>query len=184
MKNVDKLLVMLDFLREEEISTKNMKASYDDERDILTLENNYTLGDSNVLESVTVRLNEEKNSVVIKKDTRVEHDFHTIGNDHMTNYEIYKVDSVQHLIEYNAIDDRIYVSRASVSQSMKEDTLGGGAGLIVDVNSISDLTNEDKSGWFQGRYKVEEESYSIPAGYKITDGVPSVKKEQLQKVKK
>ena len=100
MLKIDNLLVMMEFLKEEEISTKKMKGSYDEENNILSLNSYEESNTANISQNITVQLDEENNSIFIKEHNRVECDFHTIGNDPMTNYEAYKVNSVQTLTKF------------------------------------------------------------------------------------
>lgn len=167
MVKIDNLLVMMEFLKEEEISTKKMKGSYDEENNTLSLNSYEKSTTANISQNITVQLDEENNSILIKKHNRVEYDFHTIGNDFMTNYETYKVNSVQTLTKFIVEDNQLNVYRASFSQTIKEDTMGGGT---------IELYMDDFSDFSRNNIPIEKESYMIFDGYKITDGLSGTKR--------
>ena len=51
--------------------------------------------------------------------------------------------------------------------------MGGGDWIIVNFNSFSDLLDESKIKWAssQKTIPIEKTSYTVPQGYRVTDGV-------------
>lgn len=186
MLKIDNLLVMMEFLEEEGISIQKMKGSYDEKSKVLTLKKHEDLRDSNIYEYVIVRLDEENNSILIKKDASVEYDFDTISISEYETFETYMVNSVQNLVKYKVNEGKLDVYRATISQTVKKDTMGGGDWIIVNMNSFSEFLDKDKRDWIPeydiNNVPVEKKSYEIPTGYKITDGLSVVKKMEDSKV--
>ena len=65
------------------------------------------------------------------------------------------------LTKFIVEDNQLNVYRASFSQTIKEDTMGGGT-IELYMNDFSDFSRNNIS--------IEKESYMIYDGYKITDG--------------
>lgn len=185
MVNLDDALVMMEFIEKVGISIEGMKSFYDEENSILSLEKQRYSLDERVMQNVTVKLEKEKNSLLIRNSICREYDIETIGDNPMTNYDIYRVHSVQELTKFKVDTDKLNIYTTTISQDIKEDTMGGGSWIIVDINTFSEFIDKDLR-IFLPSYSIdvpiEKESYSVPSGYKITDGLSVVKKMEDSKI--
>ena len=138
---------------------------------------------SNISNEITVKLNERKNNIVVKQKTRIEYDFVSVPSidDY---YETYRVKSIQKLTKYKVHDNSLDVYCVSFSQKTKEDILGGGAWVIVDIDNFAQFLDNDYMDWVPniGNFELKKDSYAVPEGYKITDGLNDVKKIVSNKV--
>lgn len=181
----ENLSVMMKLLEAEGISVEKMQGVYDEKNQTLSLNCSSEPGASDIEEEeyVTVELDKNGNKASIKHETKTLYDFVTIGDDPCTDYQTYTVKSVQNLVEYRVLDGKLNVYRASVTQKVKEDTMGGGSWVIVPINSILDILDESQRKWVPDlkNIQIKKESYDIPEGYKITDGFEDVKKTKTSR---
>lgn len=127
-------------------------------------------------ETVTFTFNRMKQFVTIARRSETKYDFVTIGVDSMTNYERYIRHSDQTVTEFKVNGDSLDVTTASIAQTVREDSMGGGDWIIANFNSISDFEDENhlKFAARGAKPEINKQTYKIPACYRLQDGLDSV----------
>lgn len=178
MENLNNnMLVILEFLEKAGISVENMTINYDEKNSKMVFYKAEYGTDENNIQTITVKLDESKNSVLIKNDVRREYDIENHGNDPMTSYQTYRVDNTQTLTKFKATNGLLNSYTVSIFQQVKEDTMGGGDWIIVDINTLSEFLDEENIRYLPYKHnfsQVEQTIYSIPSDYKITEGFARV----------
>ena len=180
---MENLLIITEFLEETGVSIQDMEASYDEKTQQLILKKKEHEGDEYTFWTVTAKMNVENNSVMVKSVIRREYDFESIGDDPMTSYQTYNVDSHQILTKFKASNGVLNSYSVDIFQTVREDTMGGGNWIIVDVDTFSDVIDQEKRDlMIEGIVApIEKNSYTIPLDYKITDGMSKAQLQSFQK---
>lgn len=135
--------------------------------------------------TVVITFNEEENSITVKQEDRRSFDYETIGDDIMTDYARYIVESDQNISEYKIVDKTLEVNKGSIHQSVREDSMGGGDWIIVDFNKFSDFTDPDTLRYVSSRFRninISNEKYNIPENGDIITSINLLEKNS--KIKK
>lgn len=186
MKEIDNnLLVIMEFLEATGISLEDLKLSYNKEKRQLYFCKEEYAQDEEIRYQGTVELNTENSSIVIHDDICHKYDFRVIDDDPMMDWKTYTLDSHQTITKYKVIGGKLNKYTATISQTVREDTFGGGKGIIVDFYSISDCLDKSRKdclSFYNQMIPITKESYDISEDYKITDGLSNL--EVLNIVKK
>lgn len=127
-------------------------------------------------DAVTLTYDKENKLINIARKIENKNNIVTVGDNPMTSYTRYQRNVEQKVTEYKVNDGKLDITTASLFQSIKEDTMGGGDWIIVNFKSIADFKDEEHLKWVQhaASMKISEESYDIPEDYKLEDGIESV----------
>lgn len=181
---INNIMVMLEFLEKAGISTKEkgMNATFDEQENKLILKKEeWKGGKDNTKQTIIVKLDEQKNSVVIKNEVKEEYNFQ---ESHISEFDYtYCVRDEQQFIKFKSDGENLNVYTATVTQNIREDTMGGGNWIVVDLNNFSDLLDEGRRDWLAfgaSKFPIEKTSYKVPQGYKVTDGVSPISSEIIK----
>lgn len=182
MQQINIILLATQFLEKMGISIENMKINYDENSKMVTFTSQNHDQQEKIYKTIQAKLDEKNNSITIKNDVRREYGFKTIGDDPMTNYETYNVDCNQTITKFKAKDKVLNKYTVEISQTIREDTMGGGNWITVDIDSISDFLDKEKRDFLPVGSKllpVQKDSYLVPEHYNITDGPIYTEKENM-----
>lgn len=136
------------------------------------------------LDTIKMTFNKEKQLVTIVRMLENKRDFVTYNDGLLPSYQQYLRKVYQDVTEFRINGNNLDVTNASISQSTREDTIGGGAWDIVNFTSISDFEDENhiKSLRMASDYTINKESYEIPENYRLQDGLEAI--TSTDKIKK
>lgn len=96
----------------------------------------------------------------------------------------YRRTNIQQIREYQIVNGKMKATGVTVSQSVQEDTLGGGEWIILPFSNVADALNAKRITFLPTSHKIdvmEEETWELPEGYKITDGLAPFTKIEEKK---
>ncbi len=181
----DNFLVAMELLEKVNISVQDMTLISNLENTEFTFEREEIGNKENKIQQVSIQLEEEKNSAMIKQNSFHEYNFQTIMDDPILGYSTYNVDSNQTIIKFKVDGKKLNVYKTTISQTLIKDTIGGRKESIVDINLISDFIKEEKGMFLpvgNQLFPIEKESYSVPKNYRISQGLSEVEWKSSKKL--
>lgn len=172
------ILIMTEFIEKSGVSIDNMEASYDETTGQLFFYGKEMEENENFERLVSVRLDEKRNSAIVKETIRHEYNFRPFWDQEYGKQTSYNVEVTINMTKFKAREQKLHVYTTTVFQTMKEDTLGRKNQSIIDFNSMADFLDEEhiSKATSGGTYiPIEKTSYQIPEDYKITEGLSQIK---------
>lgn len=172
--------IFLEFLEKAGIKIEDNKEtylSYSTECKPNSLHIQNTKGSENediTTQNITVNFDNKENKITIKDTKNRQHNFRQFSS--FYGEYTYRVDNNQTITEFKVANQVLWMTRCSINQGIREDTLGGGDWIIVNFDTLEDFKDEKKLSYAIARPDTSIEAFEIPANYHIKDGIKPVGK--------
>lgn len=178
MKNIDKMITMLEFLKMANIEIEDCQVKLSDwskSSNLLQLEiESLFHGEEMDYEEqkISFRLMKGKNKVLIREERKVHTNFQEV--DEENDFSAHLVEDEQKVVEFTVCQDKLTVITAVVSQCTSEDVFGDQTWPITNFQTIKDFYHPANLTGPKDCPTITKEVYKVPDGYHVIQGVEGI----------
>lgn len=143
-----------------------------DELSFSTTKNGVKEENDEYYENICISLDKAIDRVRVTKETSYSYNF--VLSEETPDCQDYLTTCYQEITEFLVRDGKLEVTTASITQTIYENTIFSGTESVVHFESIADFKKLEKQNKLPANHSeilMNTKSYSIPEGYRITDGV-------------